>query len=113
MSLWIFIIAWFIGNLALIAGFKAAEGLLQSALACGVLAVACSVWWGGYRLSNFQNRGGIVVIGFWMLAGPLVALRDFQDSIRSPFFWGSTTLLLCVLALALSIKPRSESDRES
>ena len=106
VSLWIFVISWLTGNFALIAGFEAAEGFLQSTVALGVLAVASSAWWGGYRLSNFRSRGGFVVIAWWML-GPLVALLEFQHSIRSPFLWGSTTLLLGLLALALYSKAAS------
>jgi hypothetical protein len=46
------VLAWFVGNLALIAGFEAAQGLLQEVLVLGVLAIALGAWWGAYRLSN-------------------------------------------------------------
>ena len=111
VSLWVFIITWLIGNFALIAGFEGARGFLEDAVALSVLAIACSGWWGAYRLSNFRSRGGFIVIAWWML-GPLGALLEFHHSVRSAFFWGSTTLLLSLLALALSAKPRPESAGE-
>jgi len=109
LSLWIFLIAWLIGNFALIAGFEAAEGFLESAGALCVFGVACSAWWGAYRLSNFRSRGGFVVIALWLL-GPLVSLLDFHDSIRNPFFWGSTVVLSFLVGTALLVKPRPEPD---
>ena len=104
VSAWIFIIAWLIGNLAMIAGFESAEGFLQNALVLGILATACGAWWVGYKLSNFRNHGGFVVIALWLL-GPIIALLDFQQCIRTPFFWGSVFLLSLLVALALSAKP--------
>ena len=112
LSFWIFLIAWLIGNLALIAGFEGAAGFLENAFALCILAIACSAWWGAYKLCNFRNRGGLVVIVLW-LVGPLVALLDFQETIRNPFFWCSTALLSSILGVALLTKARPESAGEA
>jgi len=111
LALWMFFLAWLIGNFALIAGFEGAQGLPEIAFALCIFAIACSAWWGAYRLSNFRSLGGFVVIALWLL-GPLIALFDFHDSIRNPFFWGSTVFLLLLLGVAMLVKPRHEPTGE-
>ena len=111
VSLWIFFIAWLMGNIALVAGFEAAEGFLDSAIALCVLAVAGGLWWGAYKFSDFRSRGGFVVLGLWLL-GTLVPLRDFHYTIRNPFFWGSTALLSSLLVAALFVRPRPKPEQD-
>jgi hypothetical protein len=94
---WIFVLAWFVGNLALIAGFEAAQGLLQELLVLGVLGIAFGAWWGAYRMSNYHSRGGFVVIALWALS-LIVPLLDFAHYIRDVFFWGSAVMLMLLLA---------------
>ena len=108
VSWWIFVLAWLIGNFALIAGFQGAEGLLEDMLALCVLVVACGAWWGAYRISNFRNRGGFIVIALWTL-GPIGALFDFRHNMRNPFFWGSAAMLVFLAGGAALARPRVDS----
>ena len=108
VSWWIFVLAWLIGNLALIAGYEGAQGLLEDMLALCVLVVACGAWWGAYRISNFRNRGGFIVIALWTL-GPIGALFDFRYYIRNPFFWGSAAMLAFLVGGAALARPRVDS----
>jgi hypothetical protein len=95
---WIFVLAWFIGNLALIAGFEAAQGLLQEVVVLGVLAVGCGAWWGAYRMSDYQSRGGFVVLILWVLSF-IVPLLDLHVYVRNAFFWGAAAMI-ALLSLA-------------
>jgi uncharacterized membrane protein YhaH (DUF805 family) len=92
VSWWIFVLAWLIGNFALIAGFEGAQGLMEDAPVLCVFAVACGVWWWAFRVSRFRNRGGFIVLALWMLS-LIVPLLDFRRCVRDPFFWGSAIML--------------------
>jgi len=105
-SWWIFVLAWLIGNLALIAGFEGAQGLLEDVLALCVLLVACGAWWGAYKISNFRNRGGFIVIALWMCT-LLVPLLDFRHYTTDPFFWGSAAMLAFLAGGAALTRPRT------
>ena len=107
-SWWIFALAWLIGNVALIAGFEGAQGLLQDVLALCVLLVACGAWWGAYKISNFPNRGGFIVIALWMFS-LLVPLLDFRHYNRDPFFWGSAAMLAFLAGGAALARPGPDS----
>ncbi len=107
---WIFFIAWWVGTATLIGGLESAEGLLQQSLAAGVFAIGCAVWLGAYKLSNFRNKAGFIVIAFWML-GPLAALLDFRYYFANLFFWASSAILLLLILIVAVCKP--DSDRIS
>jgi hypothetical protein len=101
---WMFVIAWFVGNLALIAGFEGARGSLQEVLVLCVLAIACAVWWGAYRMSKGHNRGGFIVIALWMLSF-IVPILDFHYYVRDLFFWGSTVMIVSLAAASGLSRP--------
>ena len=110
-SWWIFVLAWLVGNLALIAGFEGAESVLEDVLALCVLLAACGGWWGAYKISDFRSRGGFIVIALWMCS-LLVPLLDFRHYIRDPFFWGSASMLALLAGSAALMKPRQNDRRE-
>lgn len=100
----VFFVAWLIGNIALIIGLNGAGGTIPAV--CG-FAIACVVWWGGYRLGGAKSRVGTAIgflgIGIWTLnlLGAIVFM--FRHYVADLFFWCSTiALFLLVMALALS-----------
>lgn len=99
LSGWVFFVAWLIGAVALVAGLEGLRGFWENLLAVLVLVVGCAAWWGAYRMSNFSNRSGFVVIALWML-GLLGALLDVGYYVRNPFFWASTVMLLFLICAA-------------
>ena len=111
LSGWIFFIAWWIGSGALIGGLKAAEGFAGNLGAGCVFAVACTMWWVAYKLSNFSSRFGFVVIALWLF-GLLSALLDFRYYVTKPFFWASGGMLLALIVGAAIPQGRSLDARE-
>lgn len=80
--------------------------MLEEVLALCVLAVACGAWLWAYKISNFRNRGGFIVIALWMCS-LLVPLLDFRHYIRDPFFWGSVAMLAFLACGAALTRPRT------
>lgn len=111
LSGWIFVAVWLFGACCIIAGLEVADGFWENFAAICIFGGACAAWWGAYKLSNFTSSGGFVVIGLWMLEGPLGALLEFRHYVASPFFWASSGMLLLLVILAAISQPRAERSK--
>src|SRR5712692_9944819 len=109
LSIWIFILAWLMGNFALIAGLNA-DGLWENGVTIGIFAIVCAVWWGAFRLGRakpwVRDTAGLMVIALWALHLLGAILFYFDHYIPDTFFWASAAmLLLLVVSVALSERP--------
>jgi hypothetical protein len=103
LALLLFLIAWLLGNVGLIAGFEKEA----KALGAATFAMACVLWWISYKISCSANgRGitlGVVALSVWMLNLVGGVLLNFHYWIADPFFWVSIAIfLLLITALVMS-----------
>jgi hypothetical protein len=108
LALLIFLIAWLLGNLGLIAGFEK-EAKVPGAV---IFSTACVLWWIAYKISRSANgRGitlGVVALSVWMLNLVFGLFLNFHYWIADSFFWVSTTMFL-VLTTALVVSEATPS----
>ena len=85
LALLLFLIAWLLGNVGLIAGFEKEA----KALGAATFAMACVLWWISYKISCSANgRGitlGVVALSVWMLNLVGGVLLNFHYWIAAPF----------------------------
>jgi len=103
LALLLFLIAWLLGNIGLIAAFEK-EAKVPGAT---TFAIGCLLWWLSYKISCSANgRGitlGVVALTGWALNLIGTLLVNFHDCVADPFFWVSTAIfLLLITALAVS-----------
>jgi len=101
LTVLLFLVAWLLGNGALIGGLEMEQGVP----AVSAFAVACALWWTSYKISrSAHGRGmtfGFVVLGIWMLNLIAALVFTFRHSVADPFFWVSTAIfLLLIIAVA-------------
>jgi hypothetical protein len=97
----LFLIAWLLGVGSMHAGFE----IEAEVPATCIFALACGVWWLGYKLSRSANgKGmtvGVVALGLWTLNLTVVLFVDFHHTVTNVFFWASTaTFLILIAAIA-------------
>ena len=103
LALLLFLVAWLLGNVGLIAGFEKEAKVLGTA----TFATACLLWWISYKISCSANgRGitlGVAALSVWMLNLVVGLVFNFHYWIVDSFFWVSTAIfLLLVIALVVS-----------
>jgi len=98
LAVWIFCIAWLIGNIALIIGLNGAGGEVPAI--CGFV-IACAAWWLGYRLGGMKGRigatVGLLAIGIWTLNLLGALTFAFRHYVADFFFWASAIALLALI----------------
>lgn len=99
LGVWIFCVAWLIGNIALIIGLNGAGGEIPAV--CG-FAIACVIWWGGYRLGGTKRRIGTTVgflaIAIWTLNLLGALIFAFGHYVADFFFWAAAAALLVLIS---------------
>jgi hypothetical protein len=104
LGIWIFCLAWLLGNLALIMGLNLNGGELPAAC---IFAIACAGWWWGYAAGGAKSRIGLaiglVALALWTLNLLGVAVSGFHFYVTSLFFWcAAGTLLVLIAAVVIS-----------
>jgi hypothetical protein len=107
LTVWMFCLAWLIGNISLIVGLNGSGGEVPAI--CGFV-IACGTWWGAYRLGGTKTRVGsavgLLAIGIWSvnLLGAMVFA--FHHYVADFFFWAiAIALVVLIIATALSNIP--------
>jgi hypothetical protein len=103
LALLLFLVAWLLGNVGLIAGFEKEAKVPGAA----IFAMACVLWWVSYKISRSANGRGITLgvagLSVWMLNLVVGLAFNFHYWIADSFFWVSTAIfLLLVTALVVS-----------
>jgi len=102
LGVWIFGVAWLIGNMSLIIGSNGGSGELPAGVG---FAIACASWWGGYRLGGTKSRVGTavgwLVIGIWTLNLLGALLSAFSHYVADSFFWASVVMLFLLISAVL------------
>ncbi len=96
----LFIIAWLLGNVALIGLTNQGEEMVFTC----AFAIACGLWWGGLKLGGLSTAVGtavgFIVLVIWtldLLSALALSFRSFASDI---FFWASSAMVLFLLSMA-------------
>ena len=113
MGVWLFIIAWLLGNVALIGLTNQGEEIVFTC----AFAIACGLWWGGLKLGGLSTAVGtsvgFIVLVIWTL-GLLSALAlSFRSFASDIFFWASSAMVLFLLFTAALSKTSPATSSKS
>ena len=113
LGVWLFIIAWLLGNVALIGLTNQGEEMVFTC----AFAIACGLWWGGFKLGSLSTAVGtavgFIVLVIWTL-GLLSALAlSFQSFASDIFFWVSSAMVLFLVVLAALSKTSPATSSKS
>jgi hypothetical protein len=101
LALWIFAIAWLIGNVSLLVGFNGGNGEAPGIFG---FAVACVTWWGACRMGGMKSRigstVGLLAITIWTLSLAGAMATDYHYYVKDLFFWGSAFALSALMTAA-------------
>ncbi len=103
LAIWVFLIAWIVGNGAFVLGLHGREeGLFAECF----FAVACGLWWLGYKLcrsvAGWRKGVGFLALALWAVNLIAALALGFREYITYHFVWVATVILI-LLAIAAAI----------
>jgi hypothetical protein len=105
LAILLFVIAWFVGIVALIGGMEREGGILATC----VFAFAGILWWAAYELSypaiDKVLGFGIGALGIWMLNLIFQLVVRFRESVANYFFWFAAIVIALLIVGMARIRP--------